>query len=270
MTGKLEGKSALVIGGGASGTGWGNGRAAAVLMAREGARVAVADVNRASAEETCRRVTDQGGEAFAITCDVSRTEDISATVEACVARFGAIDVLLNNVGISGGTNGLLAHQEDVWDRVFAINLRAVFTAVRLVVPSMIERGGGRIVNVSSTAALRVMGGAFSHAYAASKAGVIQFTRTVALEFASKGVRCNCVVPGMIDTPHAAGAIARARGEEEAKRIMARRDEVAPTGAQGTAWDVAHAVLYLSSDEAAYVNGVALVVDGGLTWATPVL
>jgi NAD(P)-dependent dehydrogenase (short-subunit alcohol dehydrogenase family) len=133
---------------------------------------------------------------------------------------------------------------------------------------MLERGGGKIVNVSSTAGLRIMGGSISHAYGASKAAVLHLTRTLALEFADRGIRCNSVVPGMIDTPHASAAIRRARGDEAAERAIAARHAASPTGAQGTPWDIAHAVLYLASDESSYVNGADLVVDGGLTWSTP--
>jgi NAD(P)-dependent dehydrogenase (short-subunit alcohol dehydrogenase family) len=268
MVGRLDQRVALVIGGGAAGPGWGNGKAAAVLMAREGARVAVADRDLAAAEETCRLIAEEGGEAIAVACDAGRAEDLAQAVKSCADSFGQLDILLNNVGISGGGSGLFAHDEAVWDQVFAVNVRSIFTAARHAVPLMVERGYGRIVNVSSTAGLRVMGGAISHAYGASKAAVIQLTRTLALEFADRGVRCNCVVPGMIDTPHASGALRRVYGDDKAEQVISRRHAVSPTGAQGTPWDIAHAVLYLASPEAAYVNGASLVVDGGLTWDTP--
>jgi NAD(P)-dependent dehydrogenase (short-subunit alcohol dehydrogenase family) len=268
MTGRLEGRVALVIGGGAAGPGWGNGKAAAVLMAREGARVVVADVDLVAAEETCEAIREEGGQALAVRCDAGRTDDLAHAVAACPEAFGKLDILLNNVGIAGGGVGLFAHDEAVWDRVFAVNVRSIFTAARQAVPLMLEQGYGRIVNVSSTAGLRIMGGSISHAYAASKAAVLHLTRTLALEFADRGVRCNCVVPGMIDTPHASVALRRARGEAEAERLIQRRHAVSPTGAQGSPWDIAHAVLYLVSEEAGYVNGASLVVDGGFTWDTP--
>jgi NAD(P)-dependent dehydrogenase (short-subunit alcohol dehydrogenase family) len=268
MAGRLSSQTALVFGGGSSAPGWGNGKAAAVLMASEGASVMVADIELAAAEETCRIIDQQGGRAWPIACDVRQASEIAVAVQACVAQFGGINILLNNVGVSGPGQGLFAHEEDAWDQVFATNVRSVFTAARHTVPIMLARGGGRIVNVSSTAGLRIMGGTISHAYAASKAAVIQLTRIIALEFARQGIRCNCVVPGMIDTPHASAAIRRSRSGEETERLLARRHAVSPTGAQGTASDIAQAVLYLASAESAYVNGTALVVDGGYIWTTP--
>jgi NAD(P)-dependent dehydrogenase (short-subunit alcohol dehydrogenase family) len=269
MGSRLAGRIALVMGGGAVGEGWGNGKASAVLMAREGAKVAVADVNLEAARETCAIIEAEGGDALALACDVGEPDQVECAVRACAETFGGLDVLMNNVGVSGSGNGLFAYDETVWDRVFRINTRGVFTACRFAVPVMLERGYGRIVNVSSTAGMRVMGGNYNHAYAASKAAVIHFTRTLALEFSRQGLRCNCVVPGMIDTPHASGAIRRVRPPEEAEAIIRRRHEASPTGAQGTAWDVANAALYLASEEAEYVNGTALVVDGGYIWSTPV-
>jgi NAD(P)-dependent dehydrogenase (short-subunit alcohol dehydrogenase family) len=267
MTGRLAGKVAIVFGAGALGEGWGNGKAAAALFAREGARVVAVDLVGEAAEETAGLIQAEGGEAIAVRADVTDPVAVAAAFDAAVARFGGIDLLLNNVGISGAGAGLFAHDEDVWDKVFATNVRSVFTSVRLAVPLMLARGGGAIVNVSSTSGLRMMGGRPSHAYAASKAAVIHLTRTVALEFARQGIRCNCVAPGMIDTPHASVAMRRAN-PDGADALITRRHAASPTGAQGTAWDVAEAALYLASAESAYVNGHTLVVDGGYIWSTP--
>jgi NAD(P)-dependent dehydrogenase (short-subunit alcohol dehydrogenase family) len=268
MGGRLDKQTALVFGGGTTAGGIGNGKAAAILMAREGAAIMVADIDLAAAEETCRLIKQEGGCASPIACDVKQPADIAAVVHACSTHFGGIDVLLNNVGVGARGPGLFAHEEDVWDHVFAINVRSVFTAARYTVPVMLKRGGGRIVNISSTAGLRIIGGAISPAYAASKAAVIQLTRTLAIEFAAKDIRCNCVVPGSMDTPHASAAIRGSHSPDNAERIIERRRAVSPTGAQGTAWDIGHAVLYLASPESAFVNGVALVVDGGYIWTTP--
>jgi NAD(P)-dependent dehydrogenase (short-subunit alcohol dehydrogenase family) len=268
MTKRLDGRIALVFGGGTGGTGIGNGKAASILMAREGAAIMVADINLDAAKETCQAIAQEGGRALPIACDVKKPADIAAVVKACTTEFGGIDILLNNVGVGGGGLGLFAHEEDKWDEVFAINVRSVFTAARHTVPIMLERGGGRIVNISSTAGQRIIGGSISPAYAASKAAVIMLTRTIAIEFAPKGVRCNCVVPGSIDTPHASGAIRRSMAPEDAERIIAKRRAISPTGDQGTAWDIGNAVLYLVIPESGFVNGAELVVDGGYTWTTP--
>jgi NAD(P)-dependent dehydrogenase (short-subunit alcohol dehydrogenase family) len=267
MAARLSGKIALVFGGGVAGAGLGNGKAAAQLMAREGAQVVVADVNRDAAEQTCAAIAVEGGTAIPVSCNVAEPQQVLSAVQRCVSHFGRLDILLNNVGI-GASPGLLSHDEEAWDHVFAVNVRGVYSATRHAVPEMLKNGYGRIINISSTAALRTSNGIASHAYAASKAAVIQFTRTVALEFASRGIRSNCVVPGMIDTPHASDALRRALPADQAERMIAARHAASPTGAQGTPWDVAHAVVYLASDESAYVNGAALVVDGGFTLATP--
>lgn len=152
--------------------------------------------------------------------------------------------------------------------MFAINLRAVFTACRHVVPLMLDRGYGRIINVSSTSSLRITNGKGPYAYAASKAAVTQLTQSLALEFAAHAIRANCVVPGMIDTPHASGAFRRSMPPDDADRILAARTRTSPTGAQGSPWDIAQSVLFLAEEAVGYVNGVALVVDGGFTLATP--
>ncbi|WNG26679.1 SDR family oxidoreductase [Cystobacter fuscus] len=266
--GRVSGRSAIVFGGGVAGDGLGNGKAAAMLLAREGAWVAVADVVMDRAEDSCAAIRAEGGTAIPLLCDVSDPAAVAAAVAQTKQTFGGIDILVNNVGIGGPGAGLFAYEEADWDRVFAVNIRGVFTTARHVVPIMLEKGYGRIVNISSTAALRVTNGNPSYAYAASKAAVIQLTQSLALEFARLGIRANCVVPGMIDTPHASAAFRRRLPREEADRIIAARTRTSPTGSQGSPWDIAQSVLFLSEEAVGYVNGAALVVDGGFTLATP--
>jgi NAD(P)-dependent dehydrogenase (short-subunit alcohol dehydrogenase family) len=266
--GRVAGRSAIVFGGGVAGDGLGNGRAIALLLAREGAAVAVADIALDRAEETCAAIRAEGGTAIALCSDVADPATVAAAAAQTKEAFGGIDILVNNVGIGGPGPGLFAHEEADWDRVFAVNTRGVFTTARLVVPIMLEQGYGRIVTVSSTAAMRTTNGHPAHAYGASKAAVIQLTQSIALEFAGRGIRANCVVPGMIDTPHAAQAFRGRLPAEEAERIIAARTRTSPTGRQGSPWDIAQSVLFLAEDAVDFVNGLALVVDGGFTLATP--
>jgi len=264
---RVANRNALVFGGGVAGDGMGNGKAASLLLAREGAQVAVADLLLERAQDTCAAIEAEGGRAIAVAADVSDPAAVAAAVAAADAAFGGVDILVNNVGVGAGS-GLFAHEEADWDRVFAVNVRGVFTAARLTVPLMLKAGYGRIVNIASTAALRTTNGMPSYAYAASKGAVIQLTRSLAIEFAGRGVRANCVAPGMIDTPHAASAFRSRMSPEEADRIIAARSRTSPTGRQGSPWDIANAVLFLAENAVDYVNGATLVVDGGFTLTTP--
>lgn len=267
-TGRVAGRSAIIFGGGVAGEGMGNGKATAMLLAREGARIAVVDIALERAQDSCSAIAAEGGEAIALQCDVADPVQVAAVVDRAVEAFGGLDILVNNVGVAGPGAGLFAHDETEWDKVFAVNVRGVFTTARCVVPHMLKKGYGRIVNISSTAALRITNGNPSYAYGASKAAVVQLTQSIALEFAAKGIRANCILPGMIDTPHASGAFHRRFPKEEAERIIAARTRTSPTGTQGSPWDVAQSVLFLSEESVGYVNGAALVVDGGFTLATP--
>jgi NAD(P)-dependent dehydrogenase (short-subunit alcohol dehydrogenase family) len=264
--GRLAGKVALVTGAGSSGPGWGNGKATAVLFAREGAKVFLVDVNQDAVAETRAIIESEGGIARAWRADVSQAEEVAALVAACVETFGRIDVLHNNVGISV-LGGPVETDEADWDRVFQINLKSVFLTCKYVLPIMVAQGGGSIVNISSVASIR-WGGVAYLAYSASKAALNQLTKCVGLEYARKGIRCNCILPGLMDTPmprmQLMEAFAAKGGLEEMLRV---RDAISPTGKQGEPWDVAYAALFLASDESKYVNATELVVDGGLSQAT---
>uniref|UniRef100_Q07I54 Short-chain dehydrogenase/reductase SDR n=1 Tax=Rhodopseudomonas palustris (strain BisA53) TaxID=316055 RepID=Q07I54_RHOP5 len=261
---RLQAKTALVVGAGSIGPGWGNGKATAVTFAREGAQVFCVDRNGEAAEETAAIIAAEGGTALAFTADVSRAADVEAMVGACVRAFGRIDVLDNNVGIAE-TGGVVEVTEADWDRVFAINLKSAFLAMKHVVPVMRAQGGGSIINISSIAAIRHIGLSYV-SYAASKAAMNAMTRTSAVEFASEHIRVNCILPGLMKTPmveHSAGlAASYAHGDVAA--MWRARDAQVPMGHMGEAWDVAFAALFLASDESRYVTGLELVVDGGLT------
>ncbi len=258
--GRLSGKVAIVTGAGAQGPGWGNGKATAVLFAREGATVLAVDLRLSAAEETQGIVATEGGACSVFAADVSVSADVQAMVAACLDRYGRIDVLHNNVG-TAVLGGPVETSEDDWDRVFRINVKSVFLTAKYALPHMERQGSGSIINISSIGGIRDIGVPYV-AYAASKAAVIQASQSIALQYASKGIRCNVILPGLMNTPHILGNMAGAfAGDVE--RMMAVRDAKSPTGKMGTAWDVAHAALFLASDESSYVNAAQLVVDGGL-------
>ena len=261
---RLKGKTALVVGAGSIGPGWGNGNATAVTFAREGAQVFCVDRNAAAAKETVEIIASEGGKATAFTADVSRSSDVEAMVAACLNAYGRIDVLDNNVGIAEMGSVVEVSEAD-WDRVFAVNLKSAFLAMKHVIPVMARQGGGSIINISSIASIRHTGVSYV-TYAATKAAMNQMTRTTAVEFAPKHIRVNCVLPGLMKTPmveHSAGlAESYAKGDVEA--MWRARDAQVPMGHMGDAWDVANAALFLASDESKYVTGIELVVDGGVT------
>ena len=261
---RLKGKTAMVVGAGSIGPGWGNGKATAVTFAREGAQVFCVDRNPAAAEETAGIITKEGGKARAFTADVSRAGDVEAMVKACLGSFGRIDVLDNNVGIAE-VGSVVEVDEAEWDRVFAVNLKSAYLAMKHVIPVMVGQGGGSIINISSIASIRHVGISYV-TYGTTKAAMNQMTRTTAVEFAAKHVRVNAILPGLMKTPmveHSAGlAQSYAKGDVEA--MWRARDAQVPMGHMGDAWDVANAALFLASDESKYVTGIELVVDGGIT------
>jgi NAD(P)-dependent dehydrogenase (short-subunit alcohol dehydrogenase family) len=261
---RLKGKTAMVVGAGSIGPGWGNGKATAVTFAREGAQVFCVDRNTSAAEETAKIITDEGGKAEAFTADVSRAAEVEAMVAACLATYGRIDVLDNNVGIAE-MGSVVELAEADWDRVFAVNLKSAFLAMKHVIPVMARQGGGSVINISSIASIRHLGLSYV-SYGASKAAMNQMTRTSAVEFARHHVRVNCILPGLMKTPmveHSAGlAASYAGGDIEA--MWRARDAQVPMGHMGDAWDVANAALFLASDESKYITGIELVVDGGIT------
>lgn len=260
----LEGKVALVFGAGSSGPGWGNGKAASVLLAREGARVFCADVDEAAARETVEIIRSEGGDAMAWRCDVTRSAEIAGTVSACLEHFGRVDVLDNNVGVVE-VGGVVELSEETWDRAIAINLKSCFLTMKHVIPVMEKQGGGSIVNVSSVASLRHTGIPYA-VYYASKAAMNHLTRTTALEYADKQIRINAVLPGLIKTPlvERSAGLADVFGGGDVDEMWRVRAAHVPMGRMGSAWDVANAVLFLASDLASYITGIELVVDGGLT------
>ena len=264
----LAGKVAVVTGAGSVGPGWGNGKATAVLLARAGASVFGIDITESAAAETRGLIEAEGGTAVAHRCDMLQADQVEAAVSACMQRFGRIDILVNNVGGShpGGPADM---PEDVWDTQIDFNLKTAFLGCKYVLPIMEAQGTGAVVNLSSVAGLR-MGSARSHvAYSASKAGVIGFSKSVALAYAKKGVRCNTVVPGLMHTPLVEHRLVRQLGANDAEALIAKRNASVPMGHMGSAWDIAHAVLFLVADESKYITATEIVVDGGFTAAGPV-
>jgi len=255
MTGRLAGKVALVTGAGSVGPGWGNGRAAAVLFAREGARVVVVDRDRAAAAETARLIGEEQGEALVLEADVTELASVTAMAEAALRRLGRIDVLLNNVGgsITGGPVEMSV--EDFRGQI-DLNLTSVFITAKVLLPTMAGQGGGSI------GGLRHLG--HDHVgYSAGKSALVQFTRQIAVRYAREGIRCNTVIPGMIDTPLLEHRVSRQKGRADLETLRKEAATRVPLGRRGDAWDVAYAALFLASDEAKYVTGTELLVDGGL-------
>lgn len=261
---RLPGKVAIVVGGGQTpGDTIGNGRAAALLFAREGAKVLVVDRNEASAEETAELVRKEGGACRAMHGDVTREDDCRAFVAACVSEYGRLDVLHNNVGIGAGDNGVEQLTEKAWDRIFGVNAKGVFLACKYAIPVMRAQGGGVILNVSSIASICAFPLSSNlMAYKSSKAAVNALTHGLAIAHAGDGIRVNAILPGLMNTPMAIEAPARHLGIDKGELTRARDSLVPLGGKMGTAWDVAHAALFLASDEAKFITGVLLPVDGG--------
>ncbi|MCC7275356.1 MAG: SDR family oxidoreductase [Alphaproteobacteria bacterium] len=257
---RLKGRTVLVFGAGSSGPGWGNGKAAAVAFAREGANVAAVDLREEAAAETCGIIREEGGTALALAADVTRGEDVARAVAATVGAFGRIDVLHNNVGITA-PGGPIEESEESWRRVIDTNITSVFLTCKHVLPLMVAQKKGAIVNVSSLAAIRWTGYPY-FSYYASKAGLNQMTVAIALQHARDGVRCNAIMPGPMDTPLIRQQIVKFYASEE--EMLAQRNAMCPMGRMGTAWDVANAAVFLASDEAGYITGVCLPVDGGVS------
>ena len=260
MDRRLEGKVAIVFGAGSVGEGWGNGKATATLFARNGAHVVCVDIKREAAEETVGIIAGEGGQASAAVCDVTRSDTIKAVVDEAIGRLGRIDVLHNNVGYAQ-MGGPIELDEAAWHRAIDLNLTGCFLTCKHVLPHMLKQRAGAIVNVSSLAAIRYMGYPYPVYYAA-KAAVNNFTMGIALQYAREGVRANAIMPGLMNTPLIYQQISGQYAT--ADEMVAARDAACPTGRMGTAWDVAKAALFLASDDAAYITGVSLPVDGGLS------
>ncbi len=259
MANRLKDKVALVFGAGSVGEGWGNGKAAAVAYAREGARVACVDLNPQAATATAEIIRSEGNVAIALAANVINAREVQNAVDRTLSEFGRIDILHNNVGINE-PGGAAEATEESWDRVMAVNVKGVFLACKAVLPVMERQGSGAIVNISSLAAIRYTGYPYA-SYYASKAAVNHFTTSIALEYAAKGIRANTIMPGIMDTPHIYQQISGYHADVEEMR--AKRAALSPMKRQGDAWDVAWAAVFLASDEAKYITGIALCVDGGL-------
>lgn len=265
MTERLKGKTALVLGAGCVGEGWGNGNATAVTFAREGANVVCADINEGSAAQTAELVRREGGNAVHVRADVASLEQLEHAAAVALEAYGRIDVLHNNAGISvrGGT---LDSSEESWDRVYAVNARGAFLACKAVIPHMQRQGGGSIIHVSSIAAVGWTGHALL-SYQSSKAALNQLTRMVAVQHAAEGIRCNCIMPGLIDSPRIYQTILPVFGGD-VQRMRASRSQAVPMKRMGEVWDIANAALFFAADESKYVTGVVMAVDGGITCSLP--
>lgn len=270
----LTGKVAIVTGAGSVGDGWGNGKATAVLMARQGAKVFGLDIEAAALDGTSVIMKEERHPGWASrVCDMTDSADVKAAVEECLNRFGRIDILVNNVGGSAPGDPV-SMTEEAWQSQMDINLKTAFLGCKHVLPVMerqfaTQGKGGVIVNLASVGCMTFqVGGRVNAAYAASKAGVIAFSRSTAIAYVAKGIRVNAVVPGVMHTPLVEHRLLAQLGENDARALVARRHASVPIGRMGDAWDVANAVVFLASDEARYITATQLIVDGGLTAARP--
>ena len=262
MTGRLEGKTALIFGAGSIGPGWGNGKATAVLFAQEGAKTVCVDINPAAARQTVELIRHEGGTAEAATADVTKSSEVAAAVDFCLKTYGRIDVLHNNVGLPVDGD-VVSLPEEKWDQLMAINLKSCFLTMKYTIPHMVKQGGGSIINISSLAALRHVGPNYVTYYAA-KAGVSQMTRVTAVQYAAQQVRVNAILPGMMNTPHATNSAKVNRGLTDAQLEAAWKERVKriPMGWMPDGREVAKAALFLASDDSRFITGIELVVDGG--------
>jgi NAD(P)-dependent dehydrogenase (short-subunit alcohol dehydrogenase family) len=258
---RLQGKVAIVTGAGATGGGdfVGIGQATSILFARHGASVLLVDREERNAETTLAAIREEGGEASLLVGDVTSNADCQNMAQAALSRYGKLNVLVNNVGISGpGT--VVDVDEEFWDTVIDVNLKSVMLTSKHAIPVMIEAGGGSIINLSSIVGLRAGSGRPSHPYAASKGGIIGLSNSMAVHYGRDNIRVNCIAPGHVRSP----MVARHSSEE----MLDLRRRAGPLGTEGTAWDVAWAALFLASDEARWISGITLPVDAGLLAATP--
>ncbi|CAN5168149.1 SDR family NAD(P)-dependent oxidoreductase [soil metagenome] len=261
MADRLKGKTALIVGAGQTpGETIGNGRAMSILFAREGAQVLCVDRVAERAEETAAMIVAEGGHATAFTANVTKADEVAAMIEEAKARLGRIDILVNNVGVGGGDGPAHRVEEAAFDRILSVNLKGMWLTIKAAIPTMREQGGGAIVNISSLAGIA---GGNQVAYEVSKAAVNRLTTSVAQSNAAKGIRCNAIMPGLMDTPMAVAGIAQASGQEQEAVRAARNARVPLGGKMGNAWDTAYAALFLASDEAGFITGAILPVDGGM-------
>jgi NAD(P)-dependent dehydrogenase (short-subunit alcohol dehydrogenase family) len=257
---RVAGKVAIVTGAGSSAEGIGNGRAAAILLARQGAKVGLVDFNKAAAEETARMIEQEGGESIVIEADVSNVDSCQAAVRATVDRWGRLDILVNNVGTSRVPGNAMELDLDAWDKGMRLNVTSMMLMVRFAVPEMKKSGGGSIINISSITAFH--GGHPNLFYPTSKGAILNMTRTMAGNHGADGIRVNCIAPGFVYTPVVYGGGRLPEGVREA------RQEASALKTEGTGWDVGYGVLYLASDEARWVTGVVLPIDAGVSAISP--
>lgn len=261
MNNSMLNKAIIVTGAGAIAEGWSNGRAAAVLYARQGGRVLAVDRDVASAERTRAIILEEGGICEVFTGDVTNSADMRRMVEAAQDHFGTLDVLHNNVGIAE-TGGPVEASEESWNRLVAVNQTSLFLTCKYALPVMEAKKSGAIVNIASIASNRWLGFPYV-GYSATKGAMIAFTENVAVQYAPLGIRANCVSPGFMNTPMVSSSLTQAYGGET-QTMLDKRHAQCPMGFMGDAWDVASAAVFLASDAARYITGVNLVVDGGLT------
>ncbi|MGE0765601.1 MAG: SDR family NAD(P)-dependent oxidoreductase [Hyphomicrobiaceae bacterium] len=267
----LEGKVAFVSGAGSVGDDpdakvWGNGKATAVLLARQGAKVYGTDLRQEAADVTKSIIEKEGGTCLTRGVDMTDAKAVEAAVADCVKQFGRIDILVNNVGGSAPGNAVTM-SEEVWQTQVDHNLKTAFLACKYVIPVMEKQGKGSIVNLASVAGLRMTSDRPHVAYSTTKLGIIAFSKSTAISFAKQGIRCNTVIPGLMHTALVEHRLAKTIAANDLQGLIDRRNAQCPTGKMGDAWDIAHAVLFLASDEARYITATEILVDGGLTAAS---
>ena len=266
MKGRLQDQTAIITGAGSVGPGWGNGKATAVRFAEEGAKIFAVDINEEAVEETRSLITGSAGICTSHVADVADTEQVQEIVQKCINEFGRIDILHNNVGGSM-PGGPAEMSEETWQAQIDHNLTHVYLMCRYVLPIMERQGKGVIINISSTSGIRYSG--HDHAaYAATKAAIIQLTRSIALQYAKKGIRCNSILPGLMHTPLVEARLANHRTAGDSKKLIEDRNNAVPMGWMGDGRDTANAALFLASDEARFVTATEIIVDGGRSAASP--
>jgi NAD(P)-dependent dehydrogenase (short-subunit alcohol dehydrogenase family) len=265
----LTGKVAFITGAGSVGPGWGNGKAISVLFARQGAKVFGTDINADAAAVTGELIKKEGGTFELRRCNMLVAAEVSAAVDACVERFGRIDILVNNVGGSAPGDPV-SMSEEVWDTQIDLNLKTAFLGCKYVLPLMEKQGSGVILNIASIAGLRhhIAGGRTYVAYSAAKSGMIAFSKATAMAYVKKGIRSNTLVVGTMHTPLVEARVVHQVAGGDVEALIAKRNSGIPMGRMGDAWDVANAALFLVSDEAHYITGTELIVDGGISAARP--
>ncbi len=264
----LKGKVAFISGAGSVGDDpdakvWGNGKATAVLLARQGAKIFGTDIRKEAADVTKSFIDREGGTCVTRAVDMTKAKEVEVAVKDCMKEFGRIDILVNNVGGSApGT--AVTMSEEVWDTQISHNLKTAFLGCKYVLPIMEKQGNGAIVNLASVAGLRMQADRPHIAYSTTKLGILAFSKSTAIAYARKGIRCNTVIPGLMHTALVEHRLAKTIAANDLQGLIDKRNAACPMGKMGDAWDIAHAVLFLVSDEAKYISGAEILVDGGLT------